>query len=444
MFTRDITLEDCILDLIDNAMDSYLRTRKIDITAEVFGQAGDQIADDHPGRIDISFSEKQFSISDNCGGIDRTSAEEDVFCFGHASGSRPSGGLGVYGIGLKRAIFKLGDNIVVHSATPEGSFTVHIDVPAWSKEDGDLATDWTFPIQNDDSPFIDSWDAGTTITITDLHEEVRVRMSDGALEGALRRIVAQTYAVFLGEHVSVTLNGFAVERILLPVGDSPEIDPGFDKIQDGHVTCTLLATLAPPSQRRLESAGWYVICNGRIIVAADKTDLTGWGASVLPSFHPKYRPFVGIALFISEDPAQLPWTTSKRGLNRESILYQRVRRRMAGLTKPVLTFLNDLYPSRSDDETDNDEIDFGAELEDGRAIAQNITQADFRTLMKTPVNTAFSVTPKTTPKTTKRIQYDAEVRDIERIRKRLRKPGMPVSAIGIHTFEHFLKTECPE
>jgi hypothetical protein len=87
MFTRDITLEDCILDLIDNAMDSYLRTRKIDVGAEVFGQSGAG-AVEHPGEIKIDFSKKEFRISDNCGGIDRKAADDDVFCFGHARGSK--------------------------------------------------------------------------------------------------------------------------------------------------------------------------------------------------------------------------------------------------------------------------------------------------------------------------------------------------------------------
>src|ERR1035438_6964277 len=135
MFTRDITLEDCILDLIDNSMDSYLRTRNIAVDAEVFGQ-GDGAAAQSPGLIRIDFSQEQFTIIDNCGGIDRRAAEDDVFCFGHTKGTKPSGGLGVYGIGLKRAIFKLGNLTEIESATPEGGFTVRIDVPAWSRAEG--------------------------------------------------------------------------------------------------------------------------------------------------------------------------------------------------------------------------------------------------------------------------------------------------------------------
>jgi hypothetical protein len=223
MFTRDITLEDCILDLIDNAMDSYLRTRKIDVSGEVFGQTGGGGVE-HPGEIKIDFSKKEFRISDNCGGIDRKAAEDDVFCFGHARGAKPTGGLGVYGIGLKRAIFKLGNLTLIHSSTAEGSFEVRVDVSTWSQQEGDLATDWTFPII-DRPEKANPWEASTTITITGLHDEVKVRMDDGALDGTLRRIVAQTYAVFLGDHVSVILNGVPIQRILLPLGDSPEMEP---------------------------------------------------------------------------------------------------------------------------------------------------------------------------------------------------------------------------
>jgi hypothetical protein len=352
------------------------------------------------------------------------------------------GGLGVYGIGLKRAIFKLGNFTVIDSSTQEGSFRVPIDVSKWSQDEDDLAADWTFPIE--DRPGSSTqWDAGTAITITGLHDEVKVRISDGALEGTLRRIVAQTYSVFLGDHVSVVLNGVQVDRISLPLGNSPEMEPGFEQIVEGGVTCTLLATLAPPPLRKTESAGWYVICNGRIVLPADKSEVTGWGAAVLPTFQPKYRPFVGVVLFMAEDPSLLPWTTSKRGLNRESILFQKVRGRMAGLAKPVLTFLNELYPSKSDDGFD----DSGNDAEGasgGRAVAESVKPADFRTLMRSPASSTFAVKPQPVRKTTTRIQFDAELRDVERIRKRIRRPGLSATSIGKYTFDHFLKTECPE
>jgi hypothetical protein len=37
MFTRDISLEDCVLDLIDNSIDSYLLKHGISISQLIFG-----------------------------------------------------------------------------------------------------------------------------------------------------------------------------------------------------------------------------------------------------------------------------------------------------------------------------------------------------------------------------------------------------------------------
>jgi len=36
MFTRDISLEDCILDLIDNSIDSLVRTKDLDPARDLF------------------------------------------------------------------------------------------------------------------------------------------------------------------------------------------------------------------------------------------------------------------------------------------------------------------------------------------------------------------------------------------------------------------------
>jgi hypothetical protein len=116
---------------------------------------------------------------------------------------------------------------------------------------------------------------------------------------------------------------------------------------------------------------------------------------------------------------------------------------MAGIAKPVLTFLNELYPSRSDEDSE------GAGTEDddasaGRAVAESVKPADFRTLMRGPASSTFAVKPQPYRKTTTRVQFDAELTDLERIRRRIRRPGLSASSVGRYTFEHFLKTECPE
>ncbi len=121
-----------------------------------------------------------------------------------------------------------------------------------------------------------------------------------------------------------------------------------EEFEQNGVRVTLAASSLPDDEQpRREEAGWYVLCNGRVVVRADKTNLTGW-ATDLPSFQPKYRSFVGLASFESDDPLKLPWTTTKRDVNRESSVFIRARGLVAAMSKPILTFPEFPVPQRRD------------------------------------------------------------------------------------------------
>ncbi len=182
----------------------------------------------------------------------------------------------------------------------------------------------------------------------------------------------------------------------------------------------------------MDTAGWYVLCNGRVVVNADKSELTGWGLG-LPQFVPKHRGFVGIAFFFSKKPADLPWTTTKRGLNREAEIFQAARGRMAAIGRPVLAFINSMYGSEP---TEN--------LAE-RQLVMGLKSVDVRSVVETGIS-KFSPPEKVlnTRKATVRVQYEAAVHDIDRIKKKLNKPRMGASSVGRFTFEYYLKVECPE
>src|SRR5437773_3924646 len=88
MFTMDLSLEDCVLDLIDNSIDGLVRARGIDVASTLLngGVTSSRPASGSLRRIEVSYSDKEFKIEDTCGGIDRKDALEDVFNFGHAEG----------------------------------------------------------------------------------------------------------------------------------------------------------------------------------------------------------------------------------------------------------------------------------------------------------------------------------------------------------------------
>lgn len=143
MITRDITLEDCIFDLIDNSIDGAWELEG----GRPMG-LGDE-TDLSRYKIGIRIDDDRFEISDNCGGITLDDAVEYAFTFGRKDDAELENfSIGVYGIGMKRAVFKLGSEIEIRSSCRENgvitSFRVPITVDDWLESVDDV---WDFDIE---------------------------------------------------------------------------------------------------------------------------------------------------------------------------------------------------------------------------------------------------------------------------------------------------------
>jgi hypothetical protein len=113
----------------------------------------------------------------------------------------------------------------------------------------------------------------------------------------------------------------------------------------GSVSCNITVGIATTSGEgfRDRNAGWYVFCNGRAVLFADKSILTGWAGGGLPIFQPKHRPFLGTVFFVSPDPEALPWTTTKASVNEENVLWQEAKRYMVKVGHIIISFLDSRY-----------------------------------------------------------------------------------------------------
>ncbi|MDO8500748.1 MAG: ATP-binding protein [Gemmatimonadaceae bacterium] len=427
--TRDLTLEDAILDLVDNSIDAFIRTRNIDVSPALLRGAidGGGLPASAPAAppIKITVNANEIVIADRCGGIAVDRAETEVFRIGRVD-SEIESALGVYGIGLKRAIFKIGRDITIQSHTENDGFLMRLDVNKWAGEDS-----WMIPFEV--APKAKSKaQAGTTITIRKLTPEVLLRIKDPVLMRRLFEGLSSTYTLFLGRFLHITLNDKPVAAKPLPLGSSADLEPAFRELTFGDVKVELFAGLAgrKAGEWNIDRAGWYVLCNGRVVVHADKTETTGWGLNG-PQFVSKYRGFVGIAFFFSENPASLPWTTTKRGLNQESEAYLRTRLEMMATARPVLTFLNNMYPSEPAPDV--------AE----RTMVDKLTVVDLRSITAKP-NAAFTAKVIRQAKKNVSVQYSAPLADVEQIKKKINKPSMGAGAVGLHTFKYFLRMECAE
>jgi hypothetical protein len=427
MFTRDISLEDAILDLIDNAIDALCRTKNIDLSNNYTNGNDDLLTQNREGltlgKINVHFSETEFSINDDCGGISYDVAKEEVFRFGRVFHSNNMG-LSVYGVGLKRAIFKLGKMIRIESRTKEEGWIVEIDVNNWAASEDD----WSFPIYRIAAS---ENGAGTSITVSDLNPEVVMRVRDGTLGATLRQAVATTYPLFLEKYVNISLNETLVSPISLSIAASEDIEPSNLKFKEDDVDVIITAGLAERVQGEWNSdrAGWYILCNGRVVVWADKTDLTGWG-TLGPQYHTKFRGFIGLVFFFSDDPESLPWTTTKRGLNRESKIFQLATKKMILSSRPVIGFLDKISKGYSDQIFQDSAVDHLKSISLPEVFRRQ--------------EESFRVAPKIVQKVNKaRVQFTASLEEIEKVRKCLKRPTMGYGAIGRHALDYFIEQECP-
>src|SRR5215216_906231 len=119
MLTRDIELSRAILDLVDNCVDGAIRER---------GDNGDF----NGLYVRIEATKERFHIADNCGGMSAQVARDYAFRFG-----RPKEvvsmkhSIGQFGVGMKRALFKLGTHFRVDSTTADSKFLLEVPVEDW-------------------------------------------------------------------------------------------------------------------------------------------------------------------------------------------------------------------------------------------------------------------------------------------------------------------------
>lgn len=334
IITKDIQLDEAIQDLVDNCIDGAKRLRP-GPDADYTGLS-----------VSIEVGANGFRIDDNCGGIPLDVARKYAFKFGRAKGfQRTSHSVGQFGVGMKRALFKMGDNFSVMSVEPNYSFRVDVDVPAWADND----INWDFDIADlVEGPHpVDT--TGTKIKVDGLDPAVASTFAQNAFVTKLRHDirVVQQHPMRLG--LSITLNGEAIIPTEWQLKEGDGISSAYRRYEDDLGAASPLVTrlYAGVGESSRAHAGWYVFCNGRCILEADQEATTGWsevtddGVNV-PKYHGQFARFRGYAFLDSEDSSILPWNTTKTGLDLESDAYRRLQGRLIEITRPVIDFLNSL------------------------------------------------------------------------------------------------------
>ncbi|WP_202949119.1 ATP-binding protein [Halomonas sp. KM-1] len=358
-------------------------------------------------------------------------AEKEAFSFGrNMPETHNNYSIGVYGIGMKRAVFKLGEDILIrstHSPTLEEkeSFTVPIKVNEWVVDD---RLPWDFEILDDEALEQD----GVEIIVKNLTPGAESSFDSPAFLQNLRRIISRDYSLHINRGIKITLNGEVISGWKIELRQSDDFEPMRIEYEDSaegdRVLIEVIGGMAAPppetsepdendeSDRRF---GWYVICNGRIVLAADKTEVSGWGTEGWPRWHRQYSGFIGLVLFTSEKASALPLTTTKRSVDTSSEVFRRARPRLREVTRMWIDYTNQRKQS----------------MEEAKKKEAEATAIPVYSIQKRPTVTL----PKLIPTPAERIaniNYAVPVSKLKKLAKELGNINMPYREVGIKTFDY--------
>lgn len=326
MITKDVTVESCILDLIDNSIDAH-KKGKIGIKSEI--------------SINFSLDKDYFQIADNCGGMSKAIAQTKAFRFGNTE-TRFANSLGMYGIGMKRSIFKIGENFYVESKTNTEAFKVYMDREEWLK-----LSEWKFHL--DDCQI--STEPGVNIHISKLSDSLKAYLKWGKNLANLKTKIATSYKDLINDEVTIRVNG---ERVIYTEESLFESDIVHSYVRSIKLPDVSIKIIAGISTASPKEAGWNIICNGRTVIDKDKTELTGWESNYtldeygnvdgmlnessksIPAFHNDFARFRGYVYIEAEDANELPLNTTKDSIDRQHPVYELIYTEMVDVMKKML------------------------------------------------------------------------------------------------------------
>lgn len=418
IITRDIELIDTIPEFVDNSIDGA--TRSAD---------GDRLDDFY---VDIMVSTDRLIIEDNCGGIERDLAEEYAFRFGRPEDlvqDDLNSVIGTFGVGMKRALFKLGKHFIIESKTENDHFILDIEVNEWVESD-----DWNFELEmiSEEDERSELSSTGTYILIDDLLPEVSDTFGQELFATRLKKQLGVKNGEKIKDGLDITVNRESAGYAAIEIFQSSELEPAyksysFDQEED-EVTVELKAGLG---ERSPDDAGWYIFCNGRLVLEADTNDTTGWGSDSIPQYHNDYSRFRGIVNFKCDNPATLPWNTTKTDVDPDAPVFRNAKQEMEQMMNPIIDSLREIANEKSE----KGESSVEKKVADSEKIDASEVSSDEEQRFTSPNPDQ----PENEEPSEVYIQYSRKEEEVDKVKEAL---GVNTNKdVGIQTFEYFCKYE---
>jgi len=329
--TSDIELTEAIFDLIDNSIDAA----RNDLISSGYSKDDYGLPKSYLGfKIRLRFNENSLSILDNCSGFNEKDLTENTFYTGRHS--QHSFGIGHYGLGLKRALLKSGNSFSLSTDNGENLYKLKFDANSFSSESGVELTADKYPSRGRKS---------VIFIISDLKPLIKLQIDNSEWFRHFIDELSMRYSVFIQKGLDISVvrstntNKYKKFKILsrLPeLRNSLPLLPIVDLIKDDDKPVNTFFNVGvhrsykftgefghnPINNKQLtQEFGIYIICNDRVIVSASTEKKHGFGVK----WHSEYGGLVCLVKIVGENPADLPWNTTKTDLIQTSLLFMKIK-----------------------------------------------------------------------------------------------------------------------
>ncbi|WP_104494453.1 ATP-binding protein [Paracoccus denitrificans] len=319
----DYDVNTAICELLDNAIDHWIDG----------GKEGTL-------RIDarINIDRQTIVISDNAGGVKR----EDLQLLVAPGASREriqEGLIGNFGVGGKRAGIALGELVEIKTRHKKGK-TFELELSdKWLSQ-----SDWNVDVYECESIGVGT----TTVRISKMRQGF-----DEKAVASLRKHIAETYGNFISDNCKIEFNGELVEPVrfdqwAFPPSYPPsqhlgEIGPfGVDESKVKVIITGGLTYDRDPSDRNY---GVYFYCNDRLVLAHEKSHHVGFMQKIAGVPHPDAS-LCRVIVELRGMPTQMPWNSSKSGVNWSHPVYLEIREEIFALATRYSTISRRLKGDR--------------------------------------------------------------------------------------------------
>ena len=417
--TKDIDTIDAIIELADNCIDGARDLRGENSLKGLF--------------IRIKVDENYFEITDNCGGIPIDVARYRAFMFGRNKDSKAiPHSIGNFGVGMKRSLFKLGRVFQIESTAKNSQFSMHVDVQKWMGEEK-----WTFEFDDgfkEDMPLVEESQRGTRILVEQLNKGISSDFKKDAFKRRLELGLKSKHQTYLEKGIEISINGVILSSTSPKIRLSNKITPAYKqlRLEDDQLTVKIYAGLG---DRDKDKAGWNVFCNGRLILEADQSSVTGWTKEFgNPKFNNEFAWFRGFVFFESDQTDLLPWNTTKTSVDLDSVNYKYIQGQMGEVMRPILNFMYKI----AEEKKNSDDSDEDTPLE--KIIKEtNLVSLDSIT-EEQEFSAPLDIPP---PVNNVRISYSKPKEEVDKLKRALGGINRN-SELGKLTFEYVFRRECED